>query len=106
LFDQLIDNSDRHLNNLLITSDFQLRLIDHSRSFAANDELRYPARLTRFSRSLLEGIRRLEFDDLKERLGRHLRDGQIRAMLTRRDAILELARQRVAEFGEDAVLYR
>ena len=29
LFDNLIYNVDRHLNNILITKDFEIRLIDH-----------------------------------------------------------------------------
>jgi hypothetical protein len=105
LFDRLIYNVDRHLNNILVTSDFDLRLIDHSRSFRPFDDLREPEGLTKFSRSLLAGIERLEFEDLKKRVGRHLRDGQIRAMLKRRDLILQLAKARVDALGEAAVLY-
>jgi hypothetical protein len=60
LFDNLIYNTDRHLNNILVTKDFQIRLIDHSRSFRPFDELREPKDLTRFSRSLLEGIQKLD----------------------------------------------
>ena len=29
LFDNLIDNTDRHLNNLLITSEWKIALIDN-----------------------------------------------------------------------------
>ena len=32
-FDNLIGNEDRHMNNLLITKDWRIYLIDHSRSF-------------------------------------------------------------------------
>ena len=35
-------NTDRHLNNILITKDFQIRLIDHSRSFRPFDTLKEP----------------------------------------------------------------
>jgi hypothetical protein len=75
LFDQLIFNVDRHLNNVLVTQDFDLRLIDHSRSFRAWNELRNPERVTRFSRSLLDGMRKLEFGDLRKRVGRYLVPG-------------------------------
>ena len=57
LFDQLICNVDRHSNNILITKDWDLRLIDHSRSFRPVNELREPEKLTRFSKALLEGLR-------------------------------------------------
>ncbi|HQX81342.1 MAG TPA: hypothetical protein PKW63_06255, partial [Vicinamibacterales bacterium] len=68
LFDALIFNVDRHANNILVTHDFQLRLIDHSRSFRPQRQLRDPQLLTRFSKSLLEGLGRLELQDLRKRL--------------------------------------
>ncbi|HUF47708.1 MAG TPA: hypothetical protein VMM93_07815 [Vicinamibacterales bacterium] len=105
LFDRLIYNTDRHLNNVLVTSDFDLRLIDHSRSFRPFDEVQTFDGLTKFSRSLLEGMTRLEFADLKKRLGRYLSDRQIRALLARRDQILAHVAERVAAEGEAAVLY-
>ena len=40
IFDALIYNTDRHPDNLLITDSFDVRLIDHSRSFRPNAELR------------------------------------------------------------------
>jgi len=105
LFDRLIYNVDRHMNNILVTEDFDLRLIDHSRAFRPFDDLKDPEDLTMFSRQLLAGLERLEFDDLKRRLKKYLRDGQIRSMLKRRDAILALVKERVAKEGEAAVLY-
>ena len=105
LFDQLIANVDRHMNNILITKDFDLRLIDHSRAFRSTNELKDPSRLPRFSKSLLDGIARLEYQELRKRTGRWLVDGQIRALLSRRDAILALSKQLIAAKGEAAVIY-
>ena len=105
LFDQLIANVDRHLNNILVTREFDLRLIDHSRSFRENKELQNPRLLHRFSRSVLDGIQKLEFQSLKKRIGRYLLDNQIRAMLARRDAIIALAAAHVKDRGEAAVIY-
>jgi hypothetical protein len=45
LFDSLIDNADRHLNNLLVMEKWKIALIDHSRSFRWSGELRDPAKL-------------------------------------------------------------
>ena len=105
LFDELIANVDRHLNNIKITADFDLRLIDHSRSFRTTTELRNPKRLTKFSRSLLDGIKKLTYPELRKRTVRWLDDAQIRAVLTRRDAIVALADKAIAEKGEAAVIY-
>lgn len=105
LFDRLIYNVDRHANNMLITADFDLRLIDHSRAFRPFSELQEPATLRKFSRPLLAGLERLEYGDLRGRLSRYLRDAQIKALLARRDLILALVKERVAREGEAAVLY-
>jgi hypothetical protein len=105
LFDELIANVDRHLNNIKITADFDLRLIDHSRSFRTTTELRNPKRLTKFSRSLLDGIKKLTYPELRKRTVRWLDDAQIRAVLTRRDVIVALADKAIAEKGEAAVIY-
>jgi hypothetical protein len=105
LFDQLIANVDRHLKNILVTDNFEVRLIDHSRSFRINRELTRPQDLTRFSKSLLEGIQKLEKQDLKKKTGRYLTDAQIDRVLQRRDAILALAKKLVAERGEANVIY-
>jgi hypothetical protein len=105
LFDQLIANVDRHANNILITQDFKLRLIDHSRSFRAEKTLRNPEQLVRFSKSLLEGIQKLNYPDLRKVIGKYLMDSQVRTVIERRDAILALAAKLVAERGEAAVIY-
>jgi hypothetical protein len=105
LFDNLIYNVDRHLNNILITKDFEIRLIDHSRSFRPFDTLRTPGDLPRFSRSLLEGLQKLDEKDLEARLDDYLTGPQIRGLIRRRDAILALAKRTVEQKGESAVLY-
>jgi hypothetical protein len=106
LFDQLIANVDRHLNNILVTKEFNLRLVDHSRAFRPNRALKDPDSLQRFNRTLLEGMKKLEKKDLQKRLGDYLSAGQIDRLLQRRDAILKLAEQRVKEKGEANVLYK
>jgi hypothetical protein len=105
MFDNLLYNWDRHLNNILITKDFQLRLIDHSRAFLSYNDLRQNHQLTRFSRSLLAGFEKLTLADLKTRVGRQLENGKLTALLQRRDKIVALAKAAVAEKGEAAVLF-
>lgn len=106
LFDNLIFNTDRHLNNLLITEDWKIRLIDHSRTFRPFEQLRDPKQLTRFSRSLLAKIEELNEPLLKEHVGKYLSPYQIQGLLKRRDLILALSRKLIAEKGAGAVLYR
>ncbi len=103
LFDNLIYNVDRNLTNMLVKEDGRVYLIDHSRSFRSLRELQRP--MLRFSKSLLDAIQKLDESSLKEQLGRYLTISQIRALLGRRDLILERARGRIAESGAENVLY-
>lgn len=105
LFDQLIANVDRHLNNLLVTAEFEPRLVDHSRAFRTNRGLRNPELLPMFSRTLLKSIGTLTRENVQDATGRYLTSGQIERLIQRRDAILALAARLVAERGEAEVLY-
>ena len=105
LFDSLIYNVDRQTRNMLITEDWRIVLIDHSRSFRSTAELRQPEQMTRFSKSLLENISKLDEETLKERVGKYLTRFQIRAILKRRDLILEHAKEMVSQRGEERVLF-
>jgi hypothetical protein len=106
LFDNLIYNTDRNLGNLLITDDWKIRLIDHSRTFRPFEDLKDPTALTTFSRSLLARLETLNEDMLREHVGKYLSPYQIRGLLKRRDAILALSKKLVAEKGAGAVLYQ
>jgi hypothetical protein len=104
IFDALIYNTDRHPDNLLITDTFDVRLIDHSRSFRPNAELRNEDDLRRFSRAVMEKIEQLNRDVLGEKLGDYLTLTQIDGLLKRRQLLLDLADQRAKQLG-DAVFY-
>src|SRR4029077_19614046 len=84
-FDNLIFNPDRNRNNLLVTPDWEIRLIDHSRAFRTRVSLQDPQKLTRFSRSLLAASDRLDEATLQRALGDYITIRQIRAILLRRD---------------------
>lgn len=101
LFDNIVYNTDRNLGNLLITKDWELVLIDHSRAFRPQSMLKSPKDLERFSRSLLEGIGKLTLENLTEKTGKYLPKPQIQGLLKRRDEILALAKKSAAEKGEE-----
>lgn len=105
VFDALIYNTDRHPDNLLITDTFDIRLIDHSRSFRPNADLRNKDELQRFSRSLLERIEQLNKSVLEQKLGNYLSLAQIDGLLKRRQLLLDLAESLSKEFGEQGVFY-
>lgn len=93
VFDQLIANSDRNLGNLLITSDWQLWMIDHTRAFRRNRTLRADKGLTGCDRTLLARLEALDRVTLDRELSRWLPGSEIAALLARRDLIVEFFRQ-------------
>ncbi len=90
VFDNLIYNIDRNLGNLLITPEWQLIMIDHTRCFKSLGELVHPKDLTFFSMSLMASLKGLNRKDCEERCGKYLTGPEISSMLGRRDKILAL----------------
>jgi hypothetical protein len=88
LFDQLISNVDRNMGNIIYTRDWRLWPIDHTRAFRKNTELKTPAHVTRCDRGVFERLKALDRPTLKREVGKWLDDGQIKALLARRDEIV------------------
>jgi hypothetical protein len=102
LFDQLIYNVDRNMGNLLITNDWRVWAIDHTRAFRTHDQLKTPNNVSRCDRQVFQRLKDLNSDTLKRELGRYLDTWQIRALLARRDAIV----QRIESLGSSALFDR
>ena len=105
MFDALIYNVDRNPGNLLINESFDVRLIDHSRSFRPNTELRNKEDLMRFSRSMLARIKDLNQAAIGKKLGDYISLSQIQGLLKRRQLILDRADEMVKKYGENAILF-
>jgi hypothetical protein len=116
LFDNFIANDDRHMNNILITKDWRMLLIDHSRSFRTSktftDKLIYRKGgkegdkfMSELPRPLVEKLKELTVESLKNAVGEYLTDEEINACLKRRDLIIAEVNRLIKEKGEENVLY-
>jgi hypothetical protein len=120
VFDCLIANDDRTQQNLLYTEDWRTIVIDHSRAFRSTKE--YVQRLVygrngiksaegrvllfrRIPRSLLERIRALDTDKIRQAVGPYLTEEEIKAVMARQKLLLEEIALMIKEQGENAVLY-
>lgn len=65
-------------------------MIDHSRAFRLNPDLREPKNLVKCDRELLARMKALDKPILKRGLGKYLTDGEIQALLKRRDKIVSI----------------
>src|SRR5262249_23456587 len=88
VFAQLIYTFDRNLANLLIDKDWKVWMIDHTRAFKVFSTLKEEKNLGRIcERHLLEKLRQLDRASLQTAMKDLLTDGQIDALLKRRDRI-------------------
>jgi hypothetical protein len=118
LFDLLIDNADRWSgNNTQGSVDGRiLYFMDNTLSFSAftlghANNLSKLTRIQVFPRALIGKLRALTLETVSAVLGREddllgplLTDAEIRAIMSRRDHIVEYIDKLIAELGEDAVL--
>jgi hypothetical protein len=115
-FDNLIANEDRHQNNYLITTDWRMYLIDHSRSFRTSSkftkELLYtakrregPMEMQELPRTLVDKLKGLTFEAIKQAVADYLTDEEIKAVLARRDLMVKEIENLCLKYGEANVIY-
>jgi hypothetical protein len=104
VFDALIYNSDRNQGNLLIDPTWKLYLIDHSRTFKSLDVLKPTEQLNYFSKSLMDAVRKLDKNQIKQHCGKYLMTNEIDNLLKRRDLLVALYTKLTAQDG-DGITY-
>ena len=105
IFDQLIFNTDRNLQNLLIDKNWNIWMIDHTRAFRMATELKEPKNVERIDRQLLEDIKRLDQKTLTATLAPYVSAIEIKGILGRRDRIVKLIDDKVKRDGADKIIY-
>ena len=105
VFHELIYDSDPNLTNILISKDWQIWMIDCSRAFRLNKNLREPKNLVQCDRKLLAKLRTLDREVLTEKLSPWLTKGEIDGLLSRAAKIVQFFDNEVTAKGESAVLY-
>ncbi len=105
VFDELIYNVDRNLGNMVITSNWNLWLIDHTRAFRWHKTCPKLATLKQIDRNLFDNLKKLTREQLKNEVGDFLMNPEIDGVMARRDLIVKHFEQKLAENGEGKVLY-
>ena len=105
VFDELIQNEDRNQGNILWTSDWKMWLIDHTRAFRSGAGLLKPDQLIRCERGLLERMRRMTAESIARVMGDAMTKPELTGLLARRDLIVKHFDDRIAKYGEAAVLF-
>jgi hypothetical protein len=105
VFDQLVYDNDPNLTNVLIGQNWELYRVDFSRSFRLKKDLRNPDDLVKCDRQLLEKLKALDATQLTEKTKHYLSKDEVKAVMARRDKIVERFQKLIAEKGENEVLY-
>src|SRR6266446_7012509 len=106
VFDQLVDDTDANLTNVLIGEDWKIWRVDFTRAFRSQKDLKDPqANLVRCNRQLLEKLKTLDAKEVAEKTKHYLDKDDVKAVMARRDKIVDHFQKLVAEKGENAVLY-
>jgi hypothetical protein len=106
MFDNLILNEDRNARNFLVDPEHDIILIDHSRAFLSKKKIGKDNKLpTQYDRRLMERVQALEKEQLEVQLKDILMGGQIKAIIARRDKLVEHMEKMIAERGEHNVMF-
>ena len=105
VFDELIYNTDRNVGNILITKDWTVWMIDHTRAFRRFHTLRRPQSLVRCERSVYDAMKRLDKPTLERELIPYLNKAEIDALLARRDALVEHFENKRRTAGDEYALF-
>ena len=100
VFDQLIANTDRNVQNILYDRGWHLWMIDHSRAFRLYTQVLDKKSLERCDAQLLANLKSLSDEKLRAETKEWLREPEIKGILARRNQIVTLF-----ENGDPAKLY-
>ena len=104
VFDNLTANIDSNAGNILVDSEWNMVLIDHSRAFAV-DRMPFEKEMTRVDKELFARLKALDEASLMKQVRPWvLGDGPIRGILKRRDKIVAKLEALARERG-DAVVF-
>jgi hypothetical protein len=105
VFDQLIFNTDRNLQNLLIDKNWKIWMIDHTRAFRLHSDLKSPKDLVRCERKLKARLLALDLPTLEREMNESLRPMEIKALIQRRDKIISVFDKLCKQRGESVIMY-
>ena len=105
VFAELVYDNDPNATNVLIGENWEVYMIDFTRAFRLHERLHHPEELRRCDGQLLEKLRQLNKADVERVAGLHLKSSEIKALMARRDKILDHFRTLIQQKGEAAVLY-
>ena len=107
-WDNLLANKDRNEGDMIVTDDWRMYLIDHSRAFSSSKDLFHKPKkgsggepIRSLPSAFVERLASLDYDSIKDTVGDYLTKKEIERLLVRRDKILaevERLEQKIPDF--------
>lgn len=105
VFAELLRDTDRNKGNVMYTKDWRVIMIDFTRAFRVDHEIRMPDRLQQCERGLYERLQALTREQVESATRDHLTAAEISAVMARRQLIVDRFAALIKARGEKAVLY-
>ncbi len=105
VFDALIYNIDRNQGNMLIDPDWNVWLIDHTRSFVAEPGLKARKKIRWCDRDLWERLQTVDRQAVAADLEPFLTPRELRSLLIRWQRLVETIQGLIAKNGERTVIF-
>jgi hypothetical protein len=105
VFAELVRDVDRNKGNVLYTRDWRVIMIDFTRGFRLQQEIRSPAFLQQCERRLFERLQTLSQAEVKGAVKAYLTGPEIEGVMARRRLIVDHYARLIKEKGEKAVLF-
>ena len=105
VFAELVRDVDRNKGNVIYTKDWRVIMLDFTRGFRLQPEIRNPEFLQQCDRKLYERLQSLTRADIERVVKNQLTPPEIIGVVTRRQLIVDHYARLIKEKGEAAVLY-
>lgn len=105
VFDALINNLDRNQGNILFDEDWNLWMIDHTRSFNRDSKVREPDEVQMVSERLYEALKSVDAKTLKGAVKEYVPSFEVSALAKRHKHLLKILEDKIAEQGRDQVVF-
>jgi hypothetical protein len=105
IFAELVRDTDRNKGNVLYTKDWRVIMIDFTRAFRVDPELRNPDMLQQCDRALYERLQALTREQIEQATDDYLTGPEIAGVVARRQLIVDRYARLIKERGEKAILY-
>jgi hypothetical protein len=105
LFDLLVSNADRNSGNIIVDPQWKVWMVDHTRTFRRDPDLPYLKQIVLCERGLLQRLRTVPDEAIRERLAGIVGAPELEGLLVRRRKIVEYLDALVVEKGEATVLF-